>query len=60
MKRRLLTLTIAIAAAPALALPAVGSGPPPGISQDGYGIASPDGKLRYLALAPAVARSSKP
>src|SRR5262249_45907229 len=50
MNRRLLTLTIALAAAAALAAPAVGDGPPPGISQDGQGITSPDGKLRYLAL----------
>jgi hypothetical protein len=50
MKRRLLPLTIAIAAAAALAVPAAGDGPPPGVSQDGYGITSPDGKLRYLAL----------
>jgi hypothetical protein len=50
MKRRLPTLTIAIAAAAALAVPAVGDGPPPGISVDGRGVTSPDGKLRYLAL----------
>jgi hypothetical protein len=48
--KRLPTLTIAIAAAAALAVPAVGDGPPPGISEDGHGITSPDGKLRYLAL----------
>lgn len=50
MKRRLLTLTTAIAAAAALAVPAAGDGPPQGVSSDGYGITSPDGKLRYLAL----------
>ena len=50
MKRPVLTLTIAIAAVAALAVPATGDGPPPGISLDGRGITSPDGKLRYLAL----------
>jgi hypothetical protein len=50
MKRRLLILSIAIAAAAALAVPAPGDGPPPGVSEDGYGLTSPDGTLRYLAL----------
>ena len=50
MSRRLL---IAACCCVALgdALPAAADGPPQGISEDGAGIASPDGSLRYLAIA---------
>ena len=53
MNRRLLVaaccfgLAVAAAALPA----AVADGPPPGVVSDGAGITSPDGKLRYFALA---------
>ena len=49
MSRRLLIVLCCIAALAAVA-PAAADGPPPGISSDGYGIASPNGELRYLAL----------
>jgi len=50
MSRRLLVAACCCAAL-GVALPAAAGGPPQGISSDGYGITSPDGKLRYLALS---------
>lgn len=50
MSRRL-PIVICCAAVLGAAVPAAADGPPQGISSDGYGITSPDGKVRYLALS---------
>jgi hypothetical protein len=51
MSRRLLIAACCcIALGVAAALPAAADGPPQGISEDGAGITSPDGTLRYLAV----------
>ena len=50
MSRRLL-VAASCCVALGIAVPAAADGPPQGISSDGYGISSPDGKLRYLALS---------
>jgi hypothetical protein len=52
MKRRLLTLTIAIGAAAALAVPAAGDGggASPGVDLLAGGVLAPNGKTRYVAI----------
>jgi hypothetical protein len=52
MKRRLLTLTIAIIAAAALAFPAAGDGggPNPGVDVLSGGVLAPNGNTRYVAV----------
>ena len=52
MKRRLLTLTIAIVATAALAVPAAGDGggPNPGVDVLSGGVLAPNGKTRYVAV----------
>src|SRR5690348_2782978 len=49
MSRRLLVVAFCFAGLGA-ALPAAAAGPPQGISEDGAGITSPDGTLRYIAV----------
>lgn len=48
--RRMLVLAAILAAAWAAVAAADGGGPSPGVDQGSYGILSPDGKLRYLAI----------
>src|SRR5260221_4818501 len=52
MNRRLLIAFVAVvlAAAGGVAAGAVADGPPQGVAQDGVGVVSPDGKLRYLTV----------
>jgi len=52
MNRRLLTVACSCMLAAAVVLPAaLADGPPSGVAPDGYGVVSPDGKLRYLTIA---------
>src|SRR6266700_3053544 len=50
MNRRLIVLTLACAVAIGAAT-ARADGPPQGIVSDGYGVASPDGTMRYISLS---------
>jgi len=49
MSRRLL-IAACCCAASGVAVPAAADGPPPGIAQDGVGIVTPNGAMRYLAI----------